>query len=369
MNARNVLSFPKPHTFKIGDHEGLHRTGDTQCNAGSCGTSWLGWYPKRCICGGLIHCEDGHLHFSDSYYGAPPSEYCDNCGWDQKAVSDVIGGVLHVVKDACMHELGMSLDTSQKTVLVEHADFCRTYLARELHLQNDATWEEIGKALELEGPYPQYPSKYKKEGQGERASLELCRRLKTRQCGLPPDATWEEIQRVSYEPRFIKIRVGNCVSKQWLANSLKQKGVDLKGAREHYLLPDIFASDDFYAERTEREIELVLVRSGLLGTDNKCSVLARKGLEYGLDLCPAETALQLCLQDKLSPSQWLIVMSKPFTICEDRRKKVLGAGRDDCGSMLLYPTDYDSITSDNHSEALVFMRSPTKELCLPKWEG
>ena len=53
----------------------LHLIGNTECHEGWCGYS--DGYPKRCVCGGLIHADIGGVNNEFAYW---LDEKCDRCG-------------------------------------------------------------------------------------------------------------------------------------------------------------------------------------------------------------------------------------------------------------------------------------------------
>ena len=154
---------------------------------------------------------------------------------------------------------------------------------------------------------------------------------------------------------------------------------------------------DFSVERGMRNIELVLVRSGLLvsdadrekGVERKLHIVRERGLVCGLELCPQETALQMLIQDKVNSGQWMTVMSKPILAEEktllsngtwgrclpsgEYNSRMFGVGMNDRGEKLLYTSNpegqFFTELGDYDSEVLVFMRHPNKKVSLPVWEG
>lgn len=388
-----VIPFPRG-VFRVGGYDGQHQVNDPNCTTECCNAGAS--YPQRCVCGGLIHC--AQLDQGDSYYGTPEITRCDRCGDNARAVSDMIGGVHDFLKDACIRELRMPFTIRCERMLVDHTDFCKGVLIRELGLPINSDWEAIHYALETPDPaYEEYPSKYKRSKKGGSGGIELCRRLHARQLSLPADATWRDIERGLYRPKFVTLRVGTFFSRKLLMAALQEK-VDLSLSRgSSGIYAAAMLKHDFPIERGVRDIELVLVRSGLLvsdadreaGTERKLPIVRGKGLECGLELCPPETALQMLIQDKVNRGQWLKVMSQPILAEEktllsngtwgrclpsgEYNYRMFGVGVHEFGEAVLYASDPEGRSytelGDYNSEALVFMRSPSKKLCLPEWVG
>lgn len=65
-----------PGVLVFGDSDDKHIVGDEECCVGWCGNSQ--GYPKRCVCGGLIHANFGDENWDDYWL----YEMCDRCGED-----------------------------------------------------------------------------------------------------------------------------------------------------------------------------------------------------------------------------------------------------------------------------------------------
>ena len=61
-------------------HAGLHKQGDLTCTVEQCsageGTA-LGAWPRKCVCGGVIHAAIDAATFNETYGGV--DEQCDQC--------------------------------------------------------------------------------------------------------------------------------------------------------------------------------------------------------------------------------------------------------------------------------------------------
>ena len=65
------------------EEEPIHHAGDTQC------PECLENYPEACVCGGLIHAEDGAPEDEDDHAG--PRTRCDQCRRSQEDVEEDLG--------------------------------------------------------------------------------------------------------------------------------------------------------------------------------------------------------------------------------------------------------------------------------------
>lgn len=387
-----IIPFPR-NISKIEDYASRNHVSDPNCTVDCCDAGLS--YPQRCICGGLIHCTEPEQ--GDSYYGTDAATYCDQCNLKGRSVSEMVSGIGSFLKETCIRELGVSFTVPIQHILTDHTDFCKSTLIRELNLSTESDWEAIHHALGTRNPmYEEYPSKYML-GKGDTGGMELCRRQDAQELGLPKDASWVDIFRARYLPKQLSLQVGTFFSKKLLVSALEEKLSPKRDYNDHI---DKMLRNDFPIEKRERTIELVLVRVGLLVSDTDrdsgikrlLSVVKERGLACGLELCPAETALQMLIQDKVNRGCWYKVMSEPILAEEKIRLsngtdghiipsgqfnyRTFGVGVRDTGQRILFASDpedptyrYHSEMGDYDSEALVFMRSPNKKLSLPAWQG
>lgn len=72
-----------PLAFSLGHPPSEHRVDNIQCDVGWCDAGGHFGFPKKCVCGGLIHAE-----FEDESLGGEDGETihlsqgCDQCGED-----------------------------------------------------------------------------------------------------------------------------------------------------------------------------------------------------------------------------------------------------------------------------------------------
>jgi hypothetical protein len=64
---------PKKRYFLFGGFPNHHRVGDEGCRSGQCGAG----FPKKCKCGGLIHCNANFAGFNSAEWS--PVWACDRC--------------------------------------------------------------------------------------------------------------------------------------------------------------------------------------------------------------------------------------------------------------------------------------------------
>ncbi|OGC85225.1 hypothetical protein A3F55_01395 [Candidatus Adlerbacteria bacterium RIFCSPHIGHO2_12_FULL_53_18] len=137
-------------TFSIPRYpEHKHRVGDGDCDVGWCGQSsgyFAHQYPKRCMCGGLIHCDADMSGFNDTYWG--PDEQCDGCK-EPHRVSSVfdLGDKSYTYRQrllkAYAEEFPAEQNVTLEQMLIRHTDFCRQYLINILKLPSDTSWDKI----------------------------------------------------------------------------------------------------------------------------------------------------------------------------------------------------------------------------------